>query len=87
MRFIDLEPGKLGGDLCVAVVAALCPAILDREVATVDPTEFAQPLNKSSDPLTLDQRRGWPQEPDGRQLPRPLRAGRKRPRSRAAERG
>src|SRR5262245_32514882 len=42
-RIFDLEPDELGRDLCVALVAALCPSILDREVATVDPSEFAPP--------------------------------------------
>src|SRR5262249_54449557 len=53
--------------------------------ATVDPTKFAQPLHKSRDPLALDRRRARAQEPDGRQLYAQLRAGRERPRRRAAD--
>jgi len=62
---------------------AHCPAILDREVATIDPSEFTQPLHKSGNPLALDRRRGA-QEPDGRQFARLLRARRERPRGRHA---
>jgi len=62
---IDLEPDELGRVFCVALIAALCPAILNREVATVDPSEFAEPLHKSGNPLALDRRRGA-QEADGR---------------------
>jgi hypothetical protein len=36
-----------------ALVAALGPASLDREIATLDPAEFAPPLHKRSGPLTL----------------------------------
>ena len=71
---IDLEPDELGRDFCVALIAALCPAILNREVATVDPSEFAEPLNKSSNPLALNRRRRSAHEPNGRQLARLLRA-------------
>src|SRR5262249_14844064 len=49
------------------------------------PAELAQSLRKSSDPLTFSRRRSGPQVPDGRQLPRLLRARRERPRRRAAE--
>ena len=47
---IDLEPDELGRDLGVALAASLRPAILDRDGATLDPAEFAQPLHKSGDP-------------------------------------
>ena len=33
----------------IALAASLRPAILDRDGATLDPTEFAQPLHKSGD--------------------------------------
>src|SRR5262249_37606994 len=60
--------------------------ICNREIASFDPAELAQPLHKSNDPLTFGRRRSGPQVPDGRQLPRLLRARRERPRgSRAAE--
>src|SRR5262249_6496 len=67
-----------------ALVAALRPAILDRDGATLDPAEFAQSLHESGDPLAHDRRRGGAQQPDGGQLRRLLRARRKRPRSRSA---
>src|SRR5262249_59855743 len=60
------------------LVAALRPAILDRDGAPLDPPEFAQPLHKRGNPLTADRRRGWTPEPYGRQLPRLLRARRGR---------
>src|SRR5262249_55402653 len=76
---VDFEPDKLSRDLGEALVAALRPANLDRDGATLDPSEFAQPLYKSGDPLALDQRRGRTQEPNGWQLRRLLRARRERP--------
>jgi hypothetical protein len=54
---IDLEPNQLGGELGGAVAASLRPAILDRKVTPLNPAEFAQPLQKSGDPLTLHRRR------------------------------
>src|SRR5262249_32213376 len=47
---IDLELHELGRDLGVAFGASLRPAILDRNIATLDPAEFAQSLHKSSGP-------------------------------------
>src|SRR5262249_11845011 len=63
----------------------LCPAILNREVATVDPSEFAEPLYKSGNPLAVYRRRGDAQEPDGRQFAWLLRPRRERPCRRAAK--
>jgi hypothetical protein len=34
------------------------PPTFDRDIAPLDPTEFAQPLHESSDPLALGRRRG-----------------------------
>ncbi len=79
---IDLEPDKLGHDLGEALGATLCPAILDRDSATLDPAEFAQPLHKSGGPLALGRGSARAQEPDSRQLRRLLRARRERPRRR-----
>src|SRR5215831_17350737 len=83
---IDLEPDQLGRVFCDAFIAALCPAILNREVATIDPAEFTQPLHKSGNSFALNRRVGA-QEPDGRQLACLLRARRERrgSRRRAAE--
>ena len=79
---IDLESDELGCDFRVALIAALCPAILNRDGATIDPAEFAQPLHKSGNRwLSIE---GCPQETDGRQLCRLLRARRDRPRRRRA---
>jgi hypothetical protein len=80
---IDLEPNQLGRVFCVAFIAALCPAILNREVPTIDPAEFTQPLHKSGNSFALNRSVGA-QEPDGRQLSCLLRARRERPRGRRA---
>src|SRR5262249_22491078 len=56
----------------VALAAALRPAIHDRDVTTLDPTQYAQSLNKGGPPLTLDLRRSRAQNSDGPQLRRLL---------------
>src|SRR5712691_7329081 len=61
---IDFQPDELGRDLGIALAAALPPANLDRDIATLDPAEFAQPLHKSGGPLFLGRRRGRTKEPD-----------------------
>jgi len=43
---------KLGRDLSGALGASLRPAILDRDIATIDPAKFAQSPHKGSGPLT-----------------------------------
>src|SRR5438094_4073 len=63
---IDLELDELGSDLGEAFRAPFGPAVLDRNIAILNPTELAQPLDKSRDPLALDQSRGRAQEADGR---------------------
>ena len=60
---IDLEPDELGRDLGEALVASLRPAILDRDGATLDPAEFAQPLHKSGGPLARGRSRAAPKNP------------------------
>ncbi len=82
---IDLEPDQLGRDFDKALAASLRPSILDRDGATLDPTELAQSLHKRRDPLTYGCRRGRAQESDGRQLRRRLRMCRDRPRDCAQE--
>jgi hypothetical protein len=69
---------------CVAFIAALCPAILNREVATVNPSEFAEPPNKSGNPIAVNRRVGT-QESDGRYFARLLRPRCKRPSRRSTE--
>src|SRR5262249_47628438 len=81
---INLALDQFGRDLGGALGATLRPAILDRDSTTLDPAEFAQPLHEGGDPLALGCRRGRAQVPDGRQLPRLLRARRERPRNRRA---
>src|SRR5215471_4387265 len=77
---------ELGNDLGGALAASLRPAILDSDVATLDPTEFSQSLHESGSPSNLHRRRDCAQEPDGRQLSVLLRACGERPRGcRAAE--
>jgi hypothetical protein len=76
---IDLESDELGGDLAGALGASLQPAILDRDIATLDPAEFPQPLHKSRGPLARSRRRERAKEPDGLQLSRLLRARREGP--------
>ena len=75
----NFELDKLNRNLGVAVAAVLRPAILDRNSATLDPTEFAQSLHKSGSPQSVGRRCARPQEPDGRHLCRLLRARRERP--------
>jgi hypothetical protein len=82
---VDVKSDELGRDFLVTVIAALCPPILNRDVATVDPSEFAEPLHESGNPLALDRRRGT-QKSDGRRPARLLCARRERPHG-AAERG
>src|SRR5262245_65306224 len=76
---IDLDPDELGRDLGVALGATLRPAILDDDVATLDPPKFAQSLHESRNPWGRRRRRGRAQEPDDRQFRHLLRARRERP--------
>src|SRR5262245_16233641 len=84
---INFQPDELGCELGEAFAASLRPAIFDRDGASFDPAEFAQPLHKSSGPLALRGGRSRAQESDGRQPRGLLRARRKRPRGRSAEEG
>src|SRR5262249_36303784 len=82
---IDFKSDELGSELGGPIAASLRPAILDDEVATLGPAEFAQPLQKSSDPTALGGgHRYRAQDPEGGQLARLLRARRERPRNRRA---
>src|SRR5262249_25456939 len=82
---VDLEPDELRCDFGEALRVSLRPAILDRNVATLEPPEFAQSIYESGGPLALDCRRARAKVPDGRQLTRLLRARRQRPRRRCAD--
>src|SRR5262245_46716167 len=57
---------------------------MGRDGTTLDPAAFAQLLHKRGHPLAIGRRCGLAQVPDGRQLPRLLRARRERPRCRPA---
>ena len=83
---VDLPTDKLGCDLGVALRAALRPAILDRDVLTLDPAKFAKTRHKRSSPWSKG-RSIRAQEPDGRQLARLLRARAARPRGDGAQQG
>src|SRR5205807_257163 len=83
---IDLESDKLGRDFGVALDASLCPAILDRDGAALDPAEFAQPLHKSRGPMAPCSRRAGAEKSDGRQLAGLLRPPGERPKIRRQER-
>jgi hypothetical protein len=82
---IDVKPDELGRDLDEALAAPLRRPILDRDGATLDPADFAQPLQQGSDPLALDRRSGWTQVSDGRHFRRLLRTRSDRPCCGAAE--
>jgi hypothetical protein len=72
-------------DLAGALGATLQPPIFDRDSATLDPAELAQPLHKGRDPWPPGRRREPTQEPDGWYLRRPLRARQHRPHPGSAE--
>src|SRR5262249_26646455 len=82
---IDVQPNELGGDLGHALGAALRPAILDGDGATLDPTEFVHPIQESGDPLALDASCTRAEHPYRWQPCRLLRARRNGPSCRAAE--
>src|SRR5262249_31383513 len=81
---VDLQSDKLVCDLRVALVASFSPAHIDCNVATFDPTEFAQALHKSSGMLALGRRCRRAQEANRWELRCLLRARRERPRGRRA---
>src|SRR5262245_54106217 len=78
---IDAATDKLGSDLCIALGAALRPAIFDRDGLALDPAEFVQEGHECSRPRG-EGRSIFPQEPYGRQCL--LRARHERPRTRRA---
>src|SRR6516164_8045157 len=81
---INFQPDELGCELGEAFAASLRPAIFDRDGASFDPAEFAQPLHKSSGQLALRGRRSRAQESDGRQPRSLLRTRCERPHDRHA---
>src|SRR5262249_58204018 len=75
---IDFLPDELDNDLGCALAAPLPPSNLDRDRATLEPAEFAQPLRESGDPLVLNRSRHRARGSDDRQPRRLLRARRER---------
>jgi ParB-like chromosome segregation protein Spo0J len=67
-----LEPDEFGGDLGDALVASVCPAVLNRYRSTFDPTEFVQSLNKSGSPLISSRGCGGTKKADDRRFGRLL---------------
>ena len=65
---IDPERDQFSRNLGERSAASLRPAKFDRDVAAIDPAEFAQPLHESSDPGPWHRAR-VAQGPDGPQLP------------------
>src|SRR5262249_46267498 len=61
---IDLSLNKFARKLSVAIIAPLRPAIFDRDIAPIDPVEFAQPILKRSDVRAPDCRRSRAEEAD-----------------------
>src|SRR6516162_11282159 len=47
---VDFEADELSRDLCKPLAVCLCPAILGRNGAPLDPPKFAQPLHESCRP-------------------------------------
>jgi hypothetical protein len=67
---IDLEPHKFCCDFREVSAACLGPAILDREVATLDPAKLAQSPHESGGPWPPGGGCGCAKKPDGRYFPR-----------------
>src|SRR5262249_55828860 len=81
---IDLAPDELGRECDSALRASLRPAILDRDVATVDPSEIAQALHEGGGALACDRGGGRARIAYGSQLVCLLRARCERPRGYSA---
>jgi hypothetical protein len=82
----DLEPDEFGGNLGDPLVAPLRPAVLDHDVSTFDPAEFAHPLHKGGGPSASGRGGTRPQKADSRRFRRLLRARGKRPGNRSKHR-
>ena len=83
---IDLEPDEFRCDLGISLAASFRPPILDRDVAALDPAEFAQSLHESGNPLALGRKRvAAPKNPMVGSFAGCCAPRRDRPRRRAAE--
>src|SRR5262249_38679316 len=76
---IDLEPNKLVREIFQTLGVPLGPAILDREIAALDPAQLAHSLHEGGGPLALRRRATSAEQSDSRRL-RLLRACLERPR-------
>ena len=65
---IDLQTDELSRDLGVALRTSFRPAVLDRDIATLKPTKFSEPLHEGGDPLGCDRRRRRAHKSDGGRL-------------------
>src|SRR5262245_1907113 len=82
---VHLEADELGRYLGIALLAALCPAILYPEISSVAPAEFPKPSHKRTGPGAPGSGRARPEEADNWRLKWLLCPRRDRPRRRAAE--
>src|SRR5215470_2064285 len=82
---IDFQSNELGCELGEAFAASLRPAILDREIAAVDPAEIAHSLHEGGGPLALRRRAARSEQSDGRHLRLPRSRSDRPRRRRAAE--
>src|SRR5262245_54261110 len=72
---IDFAADELVRDLRDPLATSIRPAIFDRDGATFDPAEFAQPLHESSNPTCHGRGRTCAEEPNGRQRSEERRVG------------
>jgi hypothetical protein len=70
---VDLAAHELGRDLGEALVAAVGPAIVDRDRAALDPAELAKARREGGHPIAPAGGGSGAEDPDGRQLRRLLR--------------
>src|SRR5262249_37555706 len=81
---IDLSPDEFGDGLGKALAKSLPISVFYRDGLAFGPAEFAEPLNKSGDPMTIGRFGAGSQDSDDGHLARLLRVRRERPRSSAA---
>jgi hypothetical protein len=72
---VDLETDRLRDKRWVAIIATLCPSVLDHDVLALDVAEIAQFLAEGGNELGLERGRGGAEEHDPVDLPYRLRLG------------
>src|SRR5262249_55540764 len=65
---IDLGPNKLVCEISQALSVSLGPAILDREIAALDPAQLAHSLHEGGGPVALRRRATRAEQSDSRRL-------------------